>query len=75
MAKYVRENFLVPVPEVKDLDALNQHQFECWHEAERYLKLAILMSFQVLQCNGSGSILLLVSEQINATKTVSAGST
>jgi transposase len=29
LAKYARTNFMVPVLEVKDLEALNQHLFEC----------------------------------------------
>lgn len=38
LAKYARANFLVPVPEVKDLDALNQYLFECCY-GEQHRKL------------------------------------
>ena len=34
LAKYARANFLVPVPEVKDFDILNQFLFECCYAGQ-----------------------------------------
>jgi transposase len=39
LAKYARSNFLVPVPQVRDLDDLNRRLREmCWRDGERVLR-------------------------------------